>query len=137
MTATVWGKPSIVENVTAARAVSSGHLHLCPDGRAGYYGGVQDVESAGVIPSLETCAVLRLDADAFGIRVAGFAANFDFTTQKLVASGGTNIGTYVKEKSHNATQAIVALNKCGQPVNVTQIPSTTTTAAPTTTTAGG
>lgn len=134
MSATVWGKSSIVENVTAARAVSSGDLHLCPDGRTGYYGGAQDVESAGVIPALETCAVLKLPADAFGIVVAGQAANFDFTAQELVASGGTNIGTYVKEKGHNATHAVVVLNHCGQPVNTSQIPTTTTTAAPTTTT---
>lgn len=127
--ATVHGEYSIVENVTAAREVKSGHLHLCPDGRVGYYGGTQTVASGAVIPSLETEIVLKIEAGNFAAIAAGQPANFNFTTQKLVLSGGTNIGTYVKDKALNATHGIVCLNNAGQPLNTAQVP-TTTTAAP-------
>jgi hypothetical protein len=132
--ATVHGEYSIVENVTAAREVKSGHLHLCPDGRVGYYGGTQTIANAGVIPAMETEVVLKIEAGEFAAIAAGQPANFNFTTQKLALSGGTNIGTYVKDKALNATHGIVVLNNAGQPLNTSQVP--TTTAAPTTTTAG-
>jgi predicted RecA/RadA family phage recombinase len=131
----VWGKSHIVDNVTALREVKSGHLHECPDGRIGYYGGAQTIASGAVIPSLQTEGVFKIAAGAFAAIAAGQRANFNMTTQALVISGQTNVGTYVKAKALNDAAGIVALNNSGQPVDVAAIP--TTTAAPTTTTAGG
>lgn len=128
MGATVHGEYSIVENVTALRAVSSGHLHECPDGRIGYYGGTQNVASAGVIPALETEVTLKITAGNFAAIAAGQPARINLTTQNLALTG-TVIGTYVKDKALNATHGVVALNNAGQPANTAQIP-TTTTAAP-------
>lgn len=128
MGATVHGEYSIVENVTALRAVSSGHLHECPDGRIGYYGGTQNVASGAVIPSLETEVVLKITAGNFIAIAAGQPARINMTTQSLAVSG-TVIGVYVKDKALNSAFGIVALNNAGQPANTTQIP-TTTTAAP-------
>lgn len=128
MGATVHGEYSIVENVTALRAVSSGHLHECPDGRIGYYGGTQNVASAGVIPALETEVTLKITAGNFAAIAAGQPARINLTTQSLALTG-TVIGTYVKDKALNATHGVVALNNAGQPANTAQIP-TTTTAAP-------
>lgn len=128
MGAQVHGEYSIVENVTALRAVSSGHLHECPDGRIGYYGGTQNVASAGVIPALETEVTLKITAGNFAAIAAGQPARINLTTQSLALTG-TVIGTYVKDKALNATHGVVALNNAGQPANTAQIP-TTTTAAP-------
>ena len=127
-----WGDEDVVENVTALRAVSPGHLHECPDGRIGYYGGTQAVASGAVIPSLCTCGVFKIAAAAFAAIAAGQKANFNMSTQALALSGQTNIGTYVKAKALNDAYGIVALNNCGQPVDTAAIPTTTTT---TTTTA--
>jgi len=123
---TPWGAVSTVENVTALRAVSSGHLHECPDGRIGYYGGAQSVGSGAVIPSLETEGVFKIAAGAFAAIAAGQNANFNLTTQALVLSGQRNVGIYVKAKALNATEAIVVLNNGGHPLNTSQIPTTTT-----------
>lgn len=128
MGATVHGEYSIVENVTALRAVSSGHLHECPDGRIGYYGGIQSVASGGVISALETEVTLKITAGNFAAIAAGQPARINMTTQNLALTG-TVIGTYVKDKALNATHGVVALNNAGQPANTAQIP-TTTTAAP-------
>lgn len=128
MGATVHGEYSIVENVTALRAVSSGHLHECPDGRIGYYGGTQSVASGGVISALETEVTLKITAGNFAAIAAGQPARINLTTQNLALTG-TVIGTYVKDKALNATHGVVALNNAGQPANTAQIP-TTTTAAP-------
>lgn len=128
MGATVHGEYSIVENVTALRAVSSGHLHECPDGRIGYYGGIQSVASGGVISALETEVTLKITAGNFAAIAAGQPARINLTTQNLALTG-TVIGTYVKDKALNATHGVVALNNAGQPANTAQIP-TTTTAAP-------
>lgn len=135
--ARVWGDPDVVENVTAAREVASGHFHECPDGRVGYYGGTQTIASGDPIPSLQTRGVFKIAAGDFAAVAAGQIANLNLSTQALVLSGQQNIGTYVKDKAHNADYGIVVLNNGGQPLNTTQVPSTTTTAAPTTTTAGG
>jgi hypothetical protein len=126
MGATVHGEYSTVENVTALRAVSSGHLHECPDGRIGYYGGTQNVASGAVIPSLETEVVLKITAGNFAAIAAGQPARINLTTQSLALTG-TVIGTYVKDKALNAAFGIVALNNAGQPTNTAQIPTTTTT----------
>jgi hypothetical protein len=123
---TVWGDEDVVENVTALRAVSPGHLHECPDGRIGYYGGAQAVASGAVIPSLSTCGVFKIAAGAFAAIAAGQKANFNLATQALVISGQANVGTYVKAKALNATEAIVVLNNGGQPVDTAAIPTTTT-----------
>lgn len=128
MGATVHGSPDIVENVTALRAVSSGHLHECPDGRIGYYGGAQTIASGSVIPALDTNKVLKVSAGNFAAIAAGQVANFNLSTQALVLSGQTNIGRYVKDKALNAAFGIVVLNNNQQPVNTTQIPTTTTPA---------
>jgi hypothetical protein len=128
MVATVHGEYSTVENVTALRAVSSGHLHECPDGRIGYYGGTQSVASGAVIPSLETEVVLKISAGSFAAIAAGQPARISMTTQNLALTG-TVIGTYVKDKALNSAFGVVALNNAGQPANTAQIP-TTTTAAP-------
>jgi hypothetical protein len=125
-TITPWGDEDTVENVTALRNVSPGHLHECPDGRIGYYGGTQAIASGQVIPSLNTCGVFKISAGNFAAIAAGQRANFNMTTQLLVLSGQTNIGTYVKAKALNAADAIVVLNNCGQPLNTAQIPTTTT-----------
>ena len=121
-----WGSEDVVENVTALREVQSGHLHECPDGRIGYYGGTQTIASGGVIPSLSVCGVFKLSAGNFAAIAAGQKANFNMSTQLLVLSGQTNVGTYVKDKALNDAAAIVVLNNCGQPLNTSQIPTTTT-----------
>jgi hypothetical protein len=123
---TVWGKSHIVENVTALREVKSGHLHECPDGRIGYYGGAQTIASGGVIPSLETDLTLKIAASEFAAIAAGQKANFNMTTQALVLSGQRDIGTYVKAKALNAAAGIVALNAAGQPLIASAVPTTTT-----------
>jgi len=123
---TPWGKSHIVEHVTALREVQSGHLHECPDGRIGYYGGAQTIASGAVIPSLQTEGVFKIAAGAFAAIAAGQRANFNMTTQALVLSGQTNVGTYVKAKGLNEAAGIVALNNSGQPLNTAQIPTTTT-----------
>jgi hypothetical protein len=115
MVAERWGSIDTVEGVTAARDVSPGHLHLCPDGRVGVYMGAQDVASGGTM-TLHTNEVLRLDAAAIAAASAGATVNFNFTTQTIVASGGTNCGTYVFDKALNATKAVVALNDGGATV---------------------
>jgi hypothetical protein len=125
MVATVHGEYSTVENVTALRAVSSGHLHECPDGRIGYYGGTQSVASGDVIPSLETEVVLKISAGSFAAIAAGQPARISMTTQSLALTG-TVIGTYVKDKALNSAFGVVALNNAGQPANTAQIPTTTT-----------
>ena len=125
-TITPWGDDDIVENVTALRAVVSGNLHECPDGRIGYYGGAQPIASGAVIPALKVEGVFRVPAGAFAVMAAGQRANFNLATQALVLSGQTNIGTYVKTKALNEAFALVALNNSGQPVNTAQIPTTTT-----------
>jgi hypothetical protein len=79
-----------------------------------------------VIPSLETAGVFRVEAGAFAAIAAGQRANYNLSTQLLVLSGQTNVGTYVKNKALNATVAVVALNNSGQPLNTAQIPTTTT-----------
>jgi hypothetical protein len=127
MGATVHGEYSIVENVTALRAVSSGHLHECPDGRIGYYGGTQSVASGGVISALETEVTLKITAGNFAAIAAGQPARISMTTQSLALTG-TVIGTYVKDKPLNAAFGVVALNNAGQPTNTAQIPTTTTPA---------
>jgi len=127
MGATVHGEYSIVENVTALRAVSSGHLHECPDGRIGYYGGTQSVASGGVISALETEVTLKITAGNFAAIAAGQPARISMTTQNLALTG-TVIGTYVKDKPLNAAFGVVALNNAGQPANTAQIPTTTTPA---------
>lgn len=127
MGATVHGEYSIVENVTALRAVSSGHLHECPDGRVGYYGGTQSVASGGVISALETEVTLKITAGNFAAIAAGQPARISMTTQNLALTG-TVIGTYVKDKPLNAAFGVVALNNAGQPTNTAQIPTTTTPA---------
>jgi hypothetical protein len=127
MGATVHGEYSIVENVTALRAVSSGHLHECPDGRIGYYGGTQSVASGGVISALETEVTLKISAGNFAAIAAGQPARISMTTQNLALTG-TVIGTYVKDKPLNAAFGVVALNNAGQPANTAQIPTTTTPA---------
>jgi len=127
MGATVHGEYSIVENVTALRAVSSGHLHECPDGRIGYYGGTQNVASGGVIPALETEVTLKITAGNFAAIAAGQPARISMTTQSPALTG-TVIGTYVKDKPLNAAFGVVALNNAGQPTNTAQIPTTTTPA---------
>lgn len=121
-----WGDEDVVENVTALREVQSGHLHECPDGRIGYYGGTQTIASGAVIPSLQACGVYKLTAGNFAAIAAGQKANFNMSTQALVLSGQTNIGTYVKAKALNDAAAIVVLNNCGQPVDTAAIPTTTT-----------
>lgn len=126
MAATVHGEYSTVENVTALRAVSSGHLHECPDGRIGYYGGTQSVASGGVIPALETEVTLKISAGNFAAIAAGQPARINLTTQNLALTG-TVIGTYVKDKALNSAFGVVALNNAGQPANTAQIPTTTTT----------
>ena len=123
---TVWGAEDVVDNVTALREVKSGHLHECPDGRIGYYGGAQTIASGDVIPTLPNRGVFKIAAGAFAAIAAGQHANFNLTTQALVLSGQTNIGTYVKNKALNATEGIVVLNNNGQPLNAAQIPTTTT-----------
>lgn len=103
------GSPDEVK-VTAARAVSSGHLHEAGDGRTGYYGSAMDADPGDTI-SLSTHERLELDAAAFAATSAGDNAVFDFATQTLVASGGTTIGKYVLDKALNATTAVVQLNR--------------------------
>lgn len=106
------GSPHEVKT-TAARAVSSGHLHECPDGRTGVYLGAQDVASGGSL-TLHTCEILELDAAAFAAVNAGVLANYDYVNQELVASGGdANVGRYVFDKALNATTATVLLNDSG------------------------
>jgi len=122
----VWGSPNVVENVTALREVKSGHLHECPDGRIGYYGGTQTIASGAVIPSLETDTVLKIAAGAFAAIAAGQKVNFNLTTQALVLSGQRDIGTYVKAKALNDAYGIVALNAVGQPLIASAVPTTTT-----------
>jgi len=129
MTATRWGDVDTVENVTALRDVSSGDLHECPDGRIGVYMGAQDVASGDLIPALHCREVLRLPAGDFAAIAAGQKANFNLTTQALVLSGQTDIGTYVKNKAHNADYGVVALNQSGQKIDTAAIPTTTTTTA--------
>lgn len=98
---------------TAARAVKSGHLHECPDGRAGVYMGSQDVAS-GESLTLHVCEKLELVAGAFAATTAGALANFDYDNQQLVASDGdANVGRYVFAKALNATKATVILNDSG------------------------
>lgn len=121
-----WGDEDVVENVTALREVQSGHLHECPDGRIGYYGGTQTIASGAVIPSLQTCGVFKLSAGNFAAIAAGQKANFNMSTQLLVLSGQTNVGTYVKSKALNDAACIVVLNNGGQPVDTAAIPTTTT-----------
>jgi hypothetical protein len=123
---TPWGKSHIVEHVTALREVKSGHLHECPDGRIGYYGGAQTIASGAVIPSLQTEGVFKIAAGNFAAIAAGQNANFNLTTQALVLSGQRNVGTYVKDKALNASAGIVALNNSGQPLIASAIPTTTT-----------
>ena len=120
------GTDEVVENVTALRTVNSGDLHECPDGRIGYYAGAQQIASGGIIPALDTCGVFKVKAGNFAAIAAGQRANFNLSTQLLVLSGQTNVGTYVKAKALNAGFGIVALNNCGQPLNTAQIPTTTT-----------
>ncbi len=121
-----WGSKDVVENVTALREVQSGHLHECPDGRIGYYGGTQTIASGAVIPSLEVAGVYKLTAGNFAAIAAGQKANFNLTTQALVLSGQRDIGTYVKAKALNDAAGIVVLNNGGQPVDTAAIPTTTT-----------
>lgn len=109
------GNPGIYDNVAAVRAVKSGHLHECPDGRVGIYTGAQDVAIGGVI-SLDTNATVIVDCSALALAAAGALVNFNFTTQLVVASGGTNIGRYKSAKALNATKATVTLNNTGMPV---------------------
>lgn len=98
---------------TAARDVSSGHLHECPDGRTGVYLGAQDVSSGESI-TLHVCEKLELDAAEFAATDAGDLANFDYGDQELVASGGdADVGRYVFDKALNATSATVLLNATG------------------------
>lgn len=111
MTARRVGSPTEVKT-TAARDVSSGDLHLCPDGRTGVYLGAQDVASGGDIV-LHTCEKLVVTATAIAAANAGALVNFDFTSQAVVASGGSNIGRYVVDKANNATEATVLLNDPG------------------------
>lgn len=122
----VHGSYETVENVTALREVKSGHLHECPDGRIGYYGGTQTIPSGGVIPALDTEVQLKITAGNFIAIAAGQPARINLTTQNLAVSG-TVIGTYTKDKALNAAFGIVSLNNAGQPTNTAQIPTTTTT----------
>lgn len=111
MTTRSVGSPHEITTV-AARAVASGDLHLCPDGRAGLFNGSMPVAIGGRL-TLHTCARLEVAADAIIEKVAGALCNFNFTTQKIVASGGTNIGRYTETKAANATIAEVLLNDPG------------------------
>lgn len=97
---------------TAARAVSSGDLHECPDGRTGVYLGSQNVAS-GESLVLHTCEHLELTAGAIAEETAGSLAHFNYTTQELVASGGSDVGRYTATKALNATTATVLLNDPG------------------------
>lgn len=126
MGSNVHGSYETVENVTALREVKSGHLHECPDGRIGYYGGTQTIPSGGVIPALDTEVQLKITAGNFIAIAAGQPARINLTTQNLAVSG-TVIGTYTKDKALNAAFGIVSLNNGGQPTNTAQIPTTTTT----------
>lgn len=126
MGSNVHGSYETVENVTALREVKSGHLHECPDGRIGYYGGAQTIPSGGVIPALDTEVQLKITAGNFIAIAAGQPARINLTTQNLAVSG-TVIGTYTKDKALNAAFGIVSLNNGGQPTNTAQIPTTTTT----------
>jgi len=105
------GSPTEI-TTTAARAVSSGDLHECPDGRTGVYLGSQDV-ALGESLTLHTCEHLQVDAAAFAATSAGGLANFDYAAQTLVLSGGTNVGRYVVAKALNATTAFILLNDAG------------------------
>lgn len=102
-------KPRHEITTTAARAVSSGHLHLAPDGRCGVYLGAQDV-AIGETLVLHMDEHLKLDADDAAATSAGDLCNFDLATQLIVASGATNIGRYTADKALNATTAEVLLN---------------------------
>lgn len=111
MTAQSVGSPHEVKT-TAARDVSSGDLHLCPDGRTGVYLGSQDVASGEALV-LHTCAKLKVTATAIAAANAGAVVNFNFTSQAIVASGGSDVGRYVFDKALNATEATILLNDPG------------------------
>lgn len=105
------GSPHEVK-ATSARDVSSGDLHLCEDGRTGVYLANMDAASGETIV-LHTCQRLEVAASAIAAANAGALVNFNFTTQQIVASGGTNIGRYTQDKALNATTAEVLLNDPG------------------------
>lgn len=111
MTAKRVGSPTEFKT-TAARAMSSGDLHILPDGRTGVYMGSQDVAS-GADVVLHTLERLELPAVDMAEKTAGTLANFNYTTQTLVASGGTDIGRYTTTKALNAAAAEVLLNDPG------------------------
>ena len=105
------GSPTEVQTV-AARDIKSGDLHECPDGRVGVYWATMDAASGEEIV-LHTDEKLEVAASAIAAASAGALVNFNFTSQTIVASGGTNIGRYVEDKASNATSAIVLLNSSG------------------------
>lgn len=105
------GAPDEVKTA-ALRAVSSGDLHECPDGRTGVYLGSQD-KAIGEDIVLHTNERLEITSAAFALVAAGGLCNFSFTAQGAVASGGTNVGRYLEAKALNATTAFIKLNDAG------------------------
>jgi hypothetical protein len=87
-------------------------LHELPDGRTGVYLGAQDAALGDDIV-LHTAERLELTAVAYALVAAGGLANFNYTTQTLVASGGSNAGRFVVAKALNALTGDVLLNDAG------------------------
>ena len=98
---------------TAARAVSSGHLHETGDGRVGVYWGSQDVASGEPL-TLHVEETIEIDFANAAAQVAGEEVDFDFANQQGVAlgdaAGDAIIGKLIVDKALNATKAQVNLN---------------------------
>lgn len=101
--------------ITANRAVKSGHLHEGPGSTVGYYSHGNDAASGDEIV-LSLCEKLEIDAESTLVLAAGASCSVNFTTQKLVASGGTACGRVVTAKANGETKATIILNNGANPV---------------------